>query len=193
MHPVLLRTRRLVLDEPMPYDAEAVARYCQDPLFEQYLTTPWPYRRADAEAFLGVHVPESWATGAELTWALRLAHGSQLLGVISVRSGEHEIGYWIGAEHRGAGYMSEAAIAVVEWALGGGIRHATTLRWRAVEGNVASAKVARAAGFLRVQPEDPTLPTRDGQGRLPAWHAVLTAPADPAAFASWNDILGEAA
>jgi RimJ/RimL family protein N-acetyltransferase len=193
VRPVGLRTRRLVLDEPMPYDAEAVTRYCQDPLFEQYLTTPWPYSRADADAFLGVHVPESWATGAELTWALRLAHGGRLLGVISVRSGEHEIGYWMGAEHRGAGYMSEAAIAVVDWALGGGIRHATSLRWRAIEGNVASAKVARAAGFRRVHPEDATLPTRDGRGRLPAWHAVRTAPADPAAFASWTDILGEAA
>jgi len=193
VRPVGLRTRRLVLDEPMPYDAEAVTRYCQDPLFERYLTTPWPYSRADADAFLGVHVPESWATGAELTWALRLAHGGRLLGVISVRSVEHEIGYWMGAEHRGAGYMSEAAIAVAEWALGGGIRHATSLRWRAVEGNVASAKVARAAGFRRVHPEDPTLPTRDGRGRLPAWHAVRTAPADPAAFASWSDILGEAA
>jgi hypothetical protein len=44
-----------------------------------------------------------------------------------------------------------------------------------------------------VHPEDATLPTRDGRGRLPAWHAVRTAPADPAAFASWTDILGEAA
>ena len=132
MRPVALRTRRLVLDQPMPYDAEAVTRHCQDPVFEQYLTTPWPYTRADADAFLGVHVPESWATGAELTWALRLAAGGELLGVISVRSPRHEVGYWIGAAHRGAGYMSEAAIAVVDWALGGGLRGATSLHWRAV-------------------------------------------------------------
>ncbi len=193
MRPVVLRTRRLVLDLPMPYDAEAVTRHCQDPLFEEVLTTPWPYTRADADAFLGVHVPESRATGAELTWALRLAAGGELLGVISVRSPGHELGYWIGAAHRGSGYMSEAAIAVVDWALGGGIRGAPSLRWRAVEGNVASAKVARAAGFRLLSSEGATVPTRDGRGTLPAWHAVRTAGADTTAFASWSGILGEAA
>lgn len=189
MRPVGLRTPRLVLDEPLLGDADQVARYCQDPLFEQYLTTPWPNTRGDAETFLGVHVPESWASGAELTWAIRTTTGGPLLGVISVRDGEHELGYWMGADHRGAGYMSEAAIAVVEWALGGGIRHATSLLWRAVEGNVASAKVARAAGFRRIDAANATVPTRDG-GTLPAWHAVRTSPAEPSAFASWAPILG---
>lgn len=188
MRPVGLRTPRLVLDEPVFADADLVTRYCRDPQFEAYLTTPWPYTRADAETFLGVHVPESWATGAELTWAIRLASGGPILGVISIRDGVHELGYWLGAEHRGAGYMSEAAIAVADWALDGGIRHATSLRWRAVEGNVASARVARAAGFRRIDVEDPTVPTRDG-GTLPAWHALRTSTVDPAAFASWASIL----
>jgi RimJ/RimL family protein N-acetyltransferase len=191
VRPVGLRTPRLVLDEPVLGDADLVTRYCQDPLFEQYLTTPWPYTRAHAETFLGVHVPESWATGAELTWAIRTMAGGPLLGVVSVRDGEHELGYWLGADHRGSGYMSEAVIAVTEWALGGGIRRATSLRWRAVEGNVASAKVARAAGFRLIDAEHPTVPTRDG-GTLPAWHAVRTSPTDPAAFASWATILGAA-
>lgn len=192
MRPVGLRTPRLVLDEPRLRDADLVTRYCQDPLFEQYLTTPWPYTRGDAEIFLGVHVPESWASGTELTWAIRATTGGPLLGVISVRDDEHELGYWLGADHRGEGYMSEAAIAVVEWALGGGIRRATSLRWRAVEGNVASAKVARAAGFRRIDAENPTVPTRGG-GTVPAWHAVRTSTVDPSAFTSWAPILGAAA
>src|SRR4030095_9948865 len=58
-------------DEPPLADADLVTSYCQDPLFERYLTTPWPYSHDDAEAFLGVFVPESWASGAELTWAIR--------------------------------------------------------------------------------------------------------------------------
>ena len=53
MRPVTLRTARLTLDEPRLADAELVTEYCQDPLFERYLTTPWPYTRADADAFLG--------------------------------------------------------------------------------------------------------------------------------------------
>lgn len=182
-----------MLDEPVLADADLVTRYCQDPLFEQYLTTPWPYTRSDAEVFLGMHVPESWASGMELTWAIRTIEGGPLLGVISVRDGEHELGFWMGAEHRGAGYMSEAAIAVVEWVLGGGIRGAHALRWRAVEGNVASARVARAAGFRRVDPVEPTVPARGGAGTLPAWHAVRTSTPDAAALASWTSILGDAA
>ena len=51
MQPVALRTARLVLDRPVLADAELVTRYCQDPIFERYLTTPWPYTPADAESF----------------------------------------------------------------------------------------------------------------------------------------------
>lgn len=191
MRPVRLRTPRLVLDLPTPADADLVTRYCQDPIFERYLTTPWPYSRTDAESFLGTYVPDSWASGVELTWALRREEGGPLLGVIGVRETQHELGYWLGAEHRGAGLMSEATTAVAEWVLGGGIRGASTVFWRAVEGNVASAKVARAAGFRHIRPADATVPTRDG-GTLPAWYAVREAVIDPNAHASWDDILGGA-
>ena len=189
MRPVAIRTARLVLDLPTSADAELVTHYCQDPLFERYLTTPWPYSRADAEAFLGTYVPDSWASGIELTWAIRHEPGAPVLGMISVRETQHELGFWMGTEHRGRGLMSEAATAVAEWALAGGIRGASTVFWRAVEGNVASARVARAAGFRRIEPEDATVPTRDG-GTLPAWYAVREAVIDSRAHDSWNTILG---
>ncbi len=188
MRPVALRTDRLLLDAPQWADAELVTRYCQDPLFERYLTTPWPYTRADADEFLGRFVPEAWATGAELTWAIRRSTGGAILGVISVRSTECELGFWLGAEHRGAGIMSEAASAVCEWVLDGGIPGASAVRWRAVEGNVASARVARAAGFRRIHPVEPTVPTRDG-GTLPAWHAIRHPTVAADAAASWDDVL----
>jgi len=189
MQPVALRTPRLVLDEPVLGDAELVTHYCQDPIFERYLTTPWPYTRADANSFLSRHVPDSWESGSELTWAIRRIEGGPLLGVISVRETQHEIGFWMGAEHRGLGLMREATIAVVEWTLGGGVRGAETVFWRAVEGNAESAKVARAAGFRRIEPEAPTVPTRDG-GTLPAWYAVREATVDPRARGSWQGVLG---
>jgi RimJ/RimL family protein N-acetyltransferase len=189
MQPVVIRTPRLHLDLPVPGDAEAVTAYCQDPIFERWLTTPWPYTSADAEAFLGTHVPEAWRLGTELTWAIRAHGGGLLLGVVSVREAQNEIGFWMGAEHRGAGLMSEAAAAVAAWVLAGGIPGATTVFWRAAEGNIASAQVARAAGFRHIRPENPTVPTRDGEGTLPAWYAVRETEADPAAEGSWRDIL----
>lgn len=177
-----------MLDLPTLADADAVTRYCQDPLFERYLTTPWPYTRADAESFLAAFVPQAWASGDEATWAVRLAAGGPLAGMISVRAAGTEMGFWLGADHRGAGLMSEAAIAVAEWTLAGGLPRAETILWRAVEGNVGSAKVARAAGFRRIEPARATVPTRDGS-TLPAWHAVREASVSPDAEASWATIL----
>ncbi|GAA1840322.1 GNAT family N-acetyltransferase [Agromyces salentinus] len=189
MRPVVLRTPRLRLDLPVPDDAELVTRYCQDPIFERWLTTPWPYTRTDADAFLGTYVPSGWRSESELTWAIRRAEAAPLLGVVSVRETQREIGFWMGSEHRGAGFMSEAVTAVAEWVLGGGIPGSSTVFWRAVEGNVGSAKVARAAGFRRITPENPTVPTRDGETTLPAWYAVRERVADPRAEASWSDLL----
>jgi RimJ/RimL family protein N-acetyltransferase len=188
VRPVELHTGRLLLDEPRWADADLVTRYCQDPLFERYLTTPWPYTRADADEFLGRFVPESWATGAELTWAIRRNAGGPLLGVISVRAATCELGFWLGAEHRGVGIMREAASAVCEWVFAGGIPRAAAVHWRAVEGNLASARVARAAGFRRIRPAEPTVPTRDG-GTLPAWHALRGPVVEHDAASSWDDVL----
>ena len=121
--------------------------------------------------------------------------GGELLGVIGVREPRHEIGYWMGAAHRGAGLMSEAAVAVADWALAGGIRGATTLFWRR-RGYRRPPAWRAAAGFRRIEPADPTVPARDGDA-LPAWHAVRTVPADPRASragpTSWAGVTGDAA
>ncbi|PWC04821.1 GNAT family N-acetyltransferase [Agromyces badenianii] len=188
MRPVTLRTSRLVLDLPVELDIELVARYCRDPVFLRFLTTPWPYTIDHARSFLTEYVPEAWASCDELTWALRRSEGEPILGVIGLRRG-NEIGFWLGADHRGAGLMAEAVSAVCEWALGGGVPGAEWVLWRANEGNLASAHVARAAGFRRTTPRIATVPGRDGR-ILPAWHAERRAVIDPDARASWEPILG---
>ncbi|WP_159440928.1 GNAT family N-acetyltransferase [Agromyces cerinus] len=187
----MLRTERLVLDLPVGADTELVAHYCADPLFLKYLTTPWPYTVEHARAFLTEYVPAAWRSGDELTWAIRRAEGTPLLGVVGLRRG-NEIGFWLGAEHRGDALMAEAVGAVCDWALGGAVADAESVLWRANEGNRASAHVARAAGFRRITPRIATVPGRDGR-ILPAWHAERRAEVEPDAFASWEPILGGAA
>lgn len=188
MQPVVLRTERLVLDLPVEADTELVAHYCADPLFLKYLTTPWPYTVDHARAFLTEYVPVAWRSGDELTWAIRRAGGAPLLGVVGLRRG-NEIGFWLGAEHRGEALMAEAVSAVCDWTLGGGIPDAESVLWRANEGNRASAHVARAAGFRRTTPRIATVPGRDGR-TLPAWHAERRAEVESTAYASWEPILG---
>lgn len=190
MRPVTLHTSRLVLDLPSEGDIELVARYCADPLFYRYLTTPWPYTLEHARAFLTEYVPGAWASGDELTWAIRRGGAAPVLGIIGLRRG-NEIGYWLGAEHRGEGLMAEAVTAVCEWALSGAVPDADSILWRANEGNLASAHVARAAGFRRTTPRIATVPGRNGR-TLPAWHAQRDAVIDPDAFSTWHPILGGA-
>jgi RimJ/RimL family protein N-acetyltransferase len=179
MHPVILRTERLVLSVPTLADADRTTEYCQDPLFEKYLSTPWPYRREHAEQFLGEVVPTGWRLDRDYTWALRESDDGPLLGVIglhrrrALEPESRDIGYWIGAPHRGRGLMTEAARAVVRWAFDGAdIR---TLYWECVPGNAASARTAQAAGFVFTGIGPAQNPHRDGS-RPEHWHARLDGP-----------------
>jgi RimJ/RimL family protein N-acetyltransferase len=71
MKPVVLNTARLRLDCPSTADRARVVEYCNDPVFENFLTLPWPYRERDADLFLEHLVPDGWALDREYTWALR--------------------------------------------------------------------------------------------------------------------------
>src|SRR5690606_15307583 len=114
-------------------------------LFPYTTTVPSPYTRKDGEDFVGL-VADWWADGVETVWAIR--RSDELAGMIGLHKitshahgGEAEIGYWGTAAHRGQGVMGEAGRAVVDFAfdeLG-----LARLSWRAVVGNVPSARTAR--------------------------------------------------
>lgn len=169
MIPSTLTTPRLQLDQVTAGDRDRIVEYCRDPLFEHVMTLPWPYEPRHADFFIDELIPKGWNTGDEYTWALREQDGGPLLGVIGARAASHDVGYWIGAPHRGKGYMTEALDAVVTWLFEQGWASVT---WECVVGNRASASVARANGF-RFTGERPTdLEFRDGT-HPPAWHGVL--------------------
>jgi RimJ/RimL family protein N-acetyltransferase len=168
MNPVELRTERLVLDQLTAADVDFVTEYCQDPLFERYLTTPWPYLPAHAENFIGYHVPTGWASGTELTWAVR-ASGT-FVGVIALRAERDDVGFWLGAPHRGRGYLSEALGAVCDFAFSVG---RDVVRWECLVGNTASAATARAAGFTYTGVGPALVEARDGTFPL-SWHGILS-------------------
>lgn len=190
MQPVALRTARLVLDLPVEGDVARVAEYCTDPLFEEYLTTPWPYTEQHAREFLTEYVPGSWRSATELTWAIRSGPGEPLMGVIGLRLPTREIGFWLGAEHRGSAYTAEALLAVSDWAFAG-LPDVHILVWRANTGNTASAMVARAAGFRNTTTARTTVPGRDGAD-LPGWSGERGRTPDAGAYESWVPLLGGA-
>ncbi|QNE45934.1 GNAT family N-acetyltransferase [Glaciihabitans sp. INWT7] len=166
----VLRTERLWLDSPVLSDRYAVAEYCRDPLFETLMTLPWPYEQRHADHFLYRVVPGGWLSGDELTWAVRDTEHGPLLGIIGWRRELGDIGFWLGAPHRGRGLMTEAVVAVTDW-LAEELRLAE-IAWECVVGNAASVSVARKAGFEYTGERPTQLTFRDGTHPL-AWHGRL--------------------
>lgn len=149
MEPVTLTTDRLVLRAPIASDVDAITEACQDPDIQRWTTVPSPYARTDAEEFVRL-VGGWWAEGSETVWALRA--DDELVGMIGLHriatrdaGGSAEIGFWMTTAARGRGYVVEAATRVVDW----GFQELGLARieWRAVAGNVPSARTARALGF----------------------------------------------
>ncbi|MFF5790004.1 GNAT family N-acetyltransferase [Streptomyces sp. NPDC012693] len=149
MEPITLTTDRLRLRNFVPEDADAVYAICQDPSIRRWTVVPDPYTRQDAEFFLNRLVPDGWREDTDYSFAVEPLAGGPLLAAVSLTDrgmGVWEVGYWLGREHRGSGYMTETVRALAHWAftaLG-----CTRLLWRAEVGNVGSRAVAERVGFV---------------------------------------------
>lgn len=185
MEPYVLRTARLVLDQPTSADVDDIARYCSDPVFERFLTIPWPYRRTDAVAFVDRYVTAGWADDSEWTWAIREGDDSPLLGVIGVRREIGMVGFWLGAEHRGRGILPEALTAVVDAVFSRTARD--DVRWECVIGNTASVRVAQKCGFTFTGAGPGQVLGRTGAPSA-SWTAVLRRDDDRAPKAGWPEV-----
>lgn len=152
MDPVTLSSRRLLLRAVEPSDTDAVHAACQDPDIQRWTTIPSPYLREHAESFTAQLAPDGWADGSMFTFGVFLRDGSErggdlvaMLGITMRSLGTGEIGYWAAKEHRGNGYMTEAALVAARWAFTEvGLDR---LEWLAEVGNHGSRAVAENAGF----------------------------------------------
>lgn len=173
-----LRTDRLVLDTPTSGDIEAVFELCQDPEIQHWLPIASPFKRSDAEFFIGSYVPHGEASGTYTTWAVRLAAGGTLIGAVEVRLDEApasaSLGCWMGAPYRGRGLMGEALTAVAAYAFAVDGMALSKLHWQGLAGNRASAALAGSLGFVRDESRAKTFDFR-GQWR-PVWAATLRPP-----------------
>ncbi len=183
MEPFVLTDGDLTLDVLTEADIALVFEYCQDPLFEKYLTVPWPYSLTDAEFFVRFIAHSGWVRGDELTWAIR--REGTLLGVISIREAQSMIGYWMAAEHRGSGYMYRALKLVVDWVFESGWND--SVRWEARVGNLGSLAVARKAGFQYHNIGPSFTPSRDGS-TPDSWRAELHSSDDRTPKDGWPDL-----
>jgi RimJ/RimL family protein N-acetyltransferase len=127
-------------------DAEALTKHVSAWTVARNLAAvPHPYHRSMAEQWLAVE-----STRTPLTH-FAIALGDELIGVIGLEreSGicSHcaEIGYWLGESFWGRGIVSEAVVALTEWAF----TEAGVVRLQAgvFARNPASARVLEKAGY----------------------------------------------
>jgi RimJ/RimL family protein N-acetyltransferase len=146
-------TERLLLRPGWADDAPALYAALSDEAVTMKLAqAPWPYRLADAQAFLAL--PRTHGEASFLIFD-RHRGSAGLIGGIGIhdQDGEPEIGYWIARDHWGKGYATEAGRAVLQIA-----KH--TLRYpRLVSGhfvdNPASGAVLRKLGFHKTGMVEP--------------------------------------
>jgi RimJ/RimL family protein N-acetyltransferase len=115
-----LTTRRLVIRPFLITDADAVSTLAGDEaVARNTLNIPHPYEREHAEDWIAGHRGQ-YDRREAVTYAVTRREDGALVGavglILDTENDSAELGYWIGREHWGRGFATEAARAVVAWA-----------------------------------------------------------------------------
>lgn len=144
--PVRIATPRLVLRPPIRGDVPDLVRLADNKRIAEVLARlPSPYTRADGIAFVEIFAQRA----DERPYAITL--NDRFIGVVGFTfAPDHdpELGYWLGEEYWGKGYMSEAVKALLNAAFAH--PEFTRLRARALASNAGSLNVLRKAGFKQL-------------------------------------------
>ena len=139
----VLETKRLCLRAPRLGDAKTVATLANDRrIAENTARIPHPYKMSDAEGFIA----GANRVGGEAVFLITL-RDETIVGACGIMQQEPvpELGYWLGVDHWGKGYATEALHAVIDYAF-------TDLAHEALQAgarvtNPASRRVLEKCGF----------------------------------------------
>jgi RimJ/RimL family protein N-acetyltransferase len=148
-----IRTARLVL-RPLREgdDARLFNLFANWNVMRFLSSPPWPYTREDANAFVRLRIPPEQTDS--ITRAI--THDGVPIGCIDVirkpasavqREEGYNLGYWLGEPFWGAGFMSEAARALVAHFFA--TKGDEVLYSGAFSENVASLRIQEKLGFER--------------------------------------------
>ncbi len=111
---IVLASERLELRSPRIADAAAIAERLADRrIAEMAATIPYPYRLADAHAFIEKVADD----GPDAATFLAFSADGALVGCCGFRgeeNGETHIGYWVGVPFWARGFATEMARAVID-------------------------------------------------------------------------------
>lgn len=109
----VLETERLALRKPTLADVKAITHLANDRrIAEMTRRLPYPYLQDHAETFVN-----TLSDTAESVFLIELDHRPIGMAGIDWREAESpELGYWLGVDHWGQGFATEAARAVIDYA-----------------------------------------------------------------------------
>ena len=139
----VLETKRLCLRAPRLGDAKTVATLANDRrIAENTARIPHPYKVADAESFIA-----GASKSGEAVFLITLRDKTVIgaCGIVFQYEATPELGYWLGVEHWGKGYATEALHAVIDYAFTD-LAHAALQAGSRVT-NPASRRVLEKCGF----------------------------------------------
>jgi RimJ/RimL family protein N-acetyltransferase len=144
---LVIETARLVLRAPSPRDLDGIVELANNiRVAEMTATIPHPYTRKDAETWLD---KVDRGKGHSLVVFAKGDEKRVLVGVAGFghRGDEHhpEIGYWVGEEHWGNGYATEASRALIDHAFSETDIEALAASCRI--NNTSSRRVIEKCGF----------------------------------------------
>ncbi len=144
--------KRIYLRSLEEADADDITRNVNDPEVVKWtLLIPYPYPDDGAIQFIRM-AEKSMLERSSYIFGIILRKSDRLIGVISLDKVEwthrvSKIGYWLGQDHWGLGYMAEATALIVRF----GFEQLGLFRIEAVilEDNVRSAKVLTKCRFKK--------------------------------------------
>lgn len=143
----VIATARLVLRPYRRGDEDDLVRAANDPRVAATVRDrfPHPYTRDDADEWLAI------AQRIDPVRSLGITSDDHVIGGIGAEFGEDvnrlcaEIGYWLGVDHWGKGYATEALVAYCEHLFA--MTPLERLFATVYDGNAASVRVLEKAGF----------------------------------------------
>jgi ribosomal-protein-alanine N-acetyltransferase len=150
-HLPIIEANRVYLRPVVADDAEALFTIFSDPQVMRYWSTP-PLADRNAARELVREIHEGFERRAMLKWGLSLQMPDTLIGTttlfnLNMENGRAEIGYCLGREHWGNGYMHEALQALLKYSF-------ESLDFRRLEAdvdprNITSIRTLERLGFQR--------------------------------------------
>ena len=157
----MLTTERLLLEPLAPLHAEEMAPVLADAGLHRYVGGK-PRALDELRELYARQSRGSSPDGSQqwCNWIVRECASGEAVGYVQATidnaSGSADVAWVVGSSYQGRGYASEAAAAMVNWLLAGGVE---TVSAHVNPENVASAAVARSVGLV------PTSAVVDGEIR----------------------------